>query len=113
MTPPYLTPVRRTASVLFALALAITVLAAPAQANRLGPPWMSRVTADQTTLYGSQDRASPIGPLPKGAVVVVIGEKSDMTETPEGWIASSDLAELTDPWTAEVSADSIKLFSKP
>ena len=62
----------------FVLALtAITVFAvwaAPAHANRMGPPWMSTVTADQTTLYASADKTDPVGPLSKGAMLVVIGE---------------------------------------
>src|SRR5436309_4354444 len=92
-------------------ALAITL--SPAEANRFGPPWMSLVTADQTTLYGSPDRSNPIGPLPKGDIVVVVGSQQDMTQTPDGWVASSDVAEAFQPWMAEVTDPSAALYAKP
>ena len=82
-------------------------------ANRLGPPWMSIVSVDQTTLYGSPDRSSPVGPLPRGAIVVVIGAESDMMQTPDGWVPSADIAEAIQPWIAEVSDSSAPLYAKP
>jgi hypothetical protein len=74
---------------------------------------MSLVTADQTTLYSSPDRSSPVGPLPRGAIVVVIGSQSDMTQTPDGWVPSADVAEAIQPWIAEVSDRSATLYAKP
>lgn len=103
----------RAAVVAIGAALAVVVAVAPVQADRFGPPWMSVVTANQTTLYGDKDRTSSIGPLSKGATVVVIGGDSDMTQTPEGWVASSDVAESTQPWIAEISDPTATLYARP
>src|SRR5579864_1622455 len=80
--------------------VALAVAIVPASANRMGPPWMSVVNVDQTVMYGSPDRTNPIGPLPRGAIVVVIGSQDDMTQTPDGWVASSDITEAIQPWIA-------------
>lgn len=93
--------------------LALGIAAVPAHANRFGPPWMAIVTADQTTLYSGSDRSNAVGPLPKGAIVAVIGTQSDMTQTPDGWVPSSDVAEAIQPWVAEVSDASATLYSRP
>jgi L,D-transpeptidase-like protein/SH3 domain-containing protein len=97
-----------------AASLALTVWSIPVHANRFGPPWMARVTTDQTTLYSAPDASSPpVGPLSKGAIVVVVGENSNFTQTPDGWLASSDVAEATQPWTAEVTDPSVAIYAKP
>ena len=36
-----------------------------------------------------------------------------MTQTPDGWVPSSDVSEATLLWTAEVSTDSVSLYAKP
>src|SRR2546430_11000818 len=36
-----------------------------------------------------------------------------MTQTPDGWVASSDVAEAIQPWIAEVSDPSLTLYAKP
>src|SRR5947207_6792354 len=99
--------------VLASALLAVAMAAVPAHANRFGPPWMAIVTADQTTLYSSPDRSTSVGPLPKGAIVAVIATQADVTQTPDGWVASSDVAEAIQPWVAEVSDSSATLLAKP
>ena len=82
-------PARRPLIVaLFALACYLTFGGAGvAHANRFGPPWLDQVTVDQTTVYSQPDRASPpVGPLGKGATLIVLGERkgadgSEWTET--------------------------------
>jgi len=103
----------RVAALCFSGLIAAVGAVLPAHANRLGPPWMSLVTADQTTLYGTPDRSNPVGALSRGAVVVVIGTQDDMTQTPDGWVPSSDVAEAIQPWIAEVSDPSATLEAKP
>ena len=94
--------------VLASALLAVAMAAVPAHANRFGPPWMAIVTADQTTLYSSPDRSTSVGPLPKGAIVAVIATQADVTQTPDGWVASSDVAEAIQP-----VADSLEAFVVP
>lgn len=103
----------RAAAILISSLVAFGAATVPAQANRLGPPWMSTVSVDQTTLYAAADRSTPVGPLPRGAVVVVIGTDSDMTHTPDGWVPSSDIVEDYQPWVAEVADANIQLYAKP
>src|SRR5205807_1863696 len=68
-----------------------------AQAGRFGPPWQSRVSVEQTTLFSQADRASPpVGPLTRGAIVVVVNETTGpdgtaWTQVPDGWLLSSDV----------------------
>src|SRR3981081_813214 len=75
-----------------------------AQASRFDPPWQSRVTVDQTTLFSKADRAStPVGPLLRGELGVVTKElvSSDgtaWTEVSDGFVVSSDIAEDMSPW---------------
>jgi hypothetical protein len=107
-------PIRiRVIVLLVSTLIAVAAAVAPAHANRLGPPWMSMVTVDETTLYGSPDRSSPVGLLPRGAIVIAIGGESDMTQTLDGWVPSSDVAEAIQPWIAEVSDSSAALYAKP
>jgi lipoprotein-anchoring transpeptidase ErfK/SrfK len=73
---------------------------------------MSVVTANQTTIYGSSDRSNPVGPLPKGAIVVVIDSQKDMTQTPDGWVPSADITEQFQPWIAEVSVPSASVYAR-
>src|SRR5690242_4058535 len=74
---------------LLGAAFAVAIGLAPAQANRFGYPWMGQVTADQTTVYTSPDRSTPIGPLGRGAIIAVNGGQDDMFQTPYGWVPSS------------------------
>jgi lipoprotein-anchoring transpeptidase ErfK/SrfK len=90
-----------------------------AQATRFGPPWQARVSPDQTMLYSQPDRGSPpVGPLGKGQVVVVIGEMqgadgTDWTQSPDGYVPSSDVYEDFAPWIAEVSVPRVSIYAKP
>jgi L,D-transpeptidase catalytic domain/Bacterial SH3 domain len=103
----------RAAAISLSMVMASLLAVVPAHANRFGPPWMAIVSADQTTLYSDKDRTNPVGPLSKGAMLVVIGSDSDMTQTPDGWVPSSDVVEATQPWIAEVSDASTTLYAKP
>src|SRR6266571_8878344 len=84
-------------------------------ANRFGPPWESRVMVDRANLYTQPDvTSSPVGPLTRNQIVVVINEAAGAdgtawTQTPDGWIASSQIEEETQPWIAEVSVASVSI----
>jgi lipoprotein-anchoring transpeptidase ErfK/SrfK len=101
------------------LLLALLVPPQPTYANRFGPPWQARVVVDATTLYSRPDRTSPpVGPLQRGAIVVVVGESTapDGTpwyQVPDGWLPSSDAAEDYTPWVAEVSVPSVSIYARP
>jgi lipoprotein-anchoring transpeptidase ErfK/SrfK len=90
-----------------------------ASANRFGPPWQSRVTVDQTTLYTQADRTSAqVGPLARGQIVVVIGESigadgTAWTQVPDGFVLSNDVDEDYQPWIAEVSVPSVSIYARP
>jgi lipoprotein-anchoring transpeptidase ErfK/SrfK len=92
---------------------------ATANANRFGPPWQSRVVVDQATLYSQPDGTSdPVGPLSRDQIVVVVNEATGAdgaawTQTPDGWIASSQIEEETEPWVAEVSVASVAIYARP
>jgi lipoprotein-anchoring transpeptidase ErfK/SrfK len=50
--------------------------------------------------------------------VVVVGESTgpdgtEWTQTPDGWIASNQVAEDIQPWIAEVSVPSVSIFARP
>src|SRR5580704_10999610 len=103
---------RRTRRVVVPLAATLAWLlmgVLTAHANRFGPPWQSRVIVDQTTLYSQADKTStPVGPLTRGALVVVVNEVTGAdgnpwTQVPDGYVVSSDIAEDDSPWIAEVS----------
>jgi lipoprotein-anchoring transpeptidase ErfK/SrfK len=89
------------------------------QANRFGPPWQSRVVVDQATLYAQADtRSAPVGPLSRGQIVVVVNESTNQdgaqwTQTADGWIPSSQIAEDIQPWIAEVSVPSVSIYARP
>jgi hypothetical protein len=113
---------RRTRAVLVPMLAATVWLATGtlvASANRFGPPWQSRVIVDQTTLFSQPDRSStPVGPLTRGALVVVTNEITSTdgaawTQVPDGWLPSSDIAEETAPWIAEVSVASVSIYARP
>jgi lipoprotein-anchoring transpeptidase ErfK/SrfK len=113
---------RRTRAVLVPMLAATVWLATGtlvASANRFGPPWQSRVVVDQTTLFSQPDRSSmPIGPLTRGALVVVTNETistdgAAWTQVPDGWLPSSDVAEDSAPWIAEVSVASVSIYARP
>ena len=108
---------RRTASAALAGILLTTWLVAgapAASANRFGPPFMERVTADQTTVYATPDTSQPVGPVDRGAILVVIGQSgSDWTQTTLGFVASSDVQEDIDPWVADVVVPVAPVYAKP
>ena len=45
--------------------------------------------------------------------MVVIGSQSDMSQTPDGWLASSDIEEAIKPWIGQVSDASATLYARP
>src|SRR5438270_13676950 len=54
--------------------------AGPVAASRFGPPWMSRVIAENTQIYQQPDLSSAIvGPVAHGTILVVLGERRDDT----------------------------------
>jgi lipoprotein-anchoring transpeptidase ErfK/SrfK len=89
-----------------------------AEANRFGPPWQSRVVVDTAPLLSQPDPgSSPVGPLQRGQLIVVVNEapgadNQPWTQTPDGWIASSQVAEETQPWIAEVSVPSVSIYAR-
>lgn len=95
------------------LAVALLGSARPALANRFGPPWQAKVTAEQTIVYSQPDRALPVGPLAKGAIVVVLGEEGAWTRIPDGYVPTADIAESDESWVAEVSDPAAAVYAKP
>src|SRR5579871_1110391 len=97
----------------------LTIGGLTAEANRFGPPWQSRVTVDTAILFSQPDpTATPVGPLQKGQIVVVVNESTGAdnqawTQTPDGWIPSNQIAEETQPWIAEVSVASVSIYARP
>ena len=113
-------PIRGTVVALLGAWVAIVSATAPAHANRFGPPWQSRVVVDQTTLYNQPDKTSAIvGPLSRGQIVVVVGDQitatdgTQWTQVPDGYLPSSDVAEDTNPWIAEVAVPSVSIYARP
>src|SRR5215216_3841130 len=104
---------------LLAIACWLTIGALPSVASRFGPPWQARVVADQTLVRAEPDSASAvIGPLTRGTIVVVTGERTaadrhEWTSTTLGWLPSEDIAEIFEPWVADVIVDSTPVYSKP
>lgn len=104
---------------LTALAASLVASTGVAHASRFGPPWQSQVVVPRTVVYAAPDGGSqPIGPLGKGAIVVVLAELtgtdgSAWTEIPDGYVRSADLAELITPWTAEVAVPRVSVYAKP
>jgi lipoprotein-anchoring transpeptidase ErfK/SrfK len=104
---------------LLSVVLVLSFGALSAEANRFGPPWQSRVIVDQATLYSQPDAtSSPVGPLARDQLVVVVNESTATdgtawTQTPDGWIASNQIAEETQPWVAEVSVPSVSIYARP
>jgi hypothetical protein len=72
--------------------IAFAVWISPAHANRLGPSWMSAVTVDESRPSGASDRPSPVEQLRRGAIVVLISQETEWTQTPESWMPPPDLA---------------------
>ncbi|HEY3058303.1 MAG TPA: L,D-transpeptidase family protein [Chloroflexota bacterium] len=93
--------------------------ATPSAASRFGAPWQARVVVDQTLVRDQPDQASPaIGPLGRGTIVVVTGEQTsqdghEWTITTLGAVPTEDVAELFDPWVADVIVDSTPVYAKP
>ena len=112
---------RRLALLVSSLSLVSSLLlgAGPAAASRFGPPWMSRVIADQAAIYQQPDLSSAVvGPLAHGTIVVVLGEGSDSgghewTQTTLGYVPSESLTEWIDPWVADVTPPSTPVYAKP
>ena len=104
---------------LTSLVLLISVGVGTAYANRFGPPWQARVVVDQATLLSQPDPGSaPVGPLSRDQLVVVVNETTNpdgtaWTQTPDGWIASNQVAEDIQPWLAEVSVASASIYARP
>src|SRR6516164_7830195 len=94
----------------------LTVGGVSAYANRFGPPWQSRVSVDSTTLYSQADKAStPVGPLTRGQIVVVVNESTAAdgtawSQTPDGWVGSDQITEEFQPWIAEVTVPSVSIY---
>jgi lipoprotein-anchoring transpeptidase ErfK/SrfK len=109
---------RRMLAALLAALIWLSVGASGASANRFGPPWQSRVVVDNAMLYSQADRGSaPVGPLPRGQIVVVINETTGTdgtawTQVPEGFVPSSDVQEDMTPWIAEVSVPSVSIYAR-
>jgi hypothetical protein len=102
------------AAVALASALELIGGSGIAQASRFGPPWQAEVTADQTSVYRQPDRgAAVVGPLAKGAVIPVLDRPGEWTRIPAGFVPTADTREKEDPWTAEVSAESVSVYAKP
>lgn len=119
-TQPLFDPRGLVIACMAALALWLTSASGVAHADRFGPPWDSQVTADSTVVYSQPDSSSaPVGPLGKGATVVVLGQVTgsdgtSWTSTQVGFIHSSDLAEIHTPWIAAVtSPQPINVYAKP
>jgi hypothetical protein len=99
--------------------LALVATAHSTYANRFGPPWQGRVAVDVATLYSQANKGSPaVGPLVRGAIVVVVGEATSpdgmaWSQVPDGWLPASDLAEDYTPWIAEVSVPSVSIYARP
>jgi hypothetical protein len=97
----------------------LSIGASGAAANRFGPPWQARVVVDRTMLYSQPDPGStPIGPLLRGQIVVVVNETTTTdnaawTQVPDGFVASADIAEDDTPWIAEVSVPSVAIYARP
>jgi len=93
--------------------------AGPAAASRFGPPWMSRVIADQALVYQQPDLASAVvGPVAHGTILVVLGEQRDdvnheWTQTPLGYVPSEAVTESIDAWVADVTVPSTPVYAKP
>src|SRR5258708_33987383 len=94
---------RRMLAALLTALVWLAVGANGAQANRFGPPWLSRVVVDRTMLYSQPDRGSPpVGPLAHGQGLVVINEttgagNASWPQVPYGFVASADIAEDATP----------------
>jgi lipoprotein-anchoring transpeptidase ErfK/SrfK len=115
-------PVRVRAPVLLPMAVVAWLSvggSTTAYADRLGPPWQSRVSVESATLYSQADRNSaPAGSLSLGQIVVVINESTASdgaawTQTPDGWVVSNQVEEETQPWIAEVRIPSVSIYARP
>ena len=90
-----------------------------AHANRFGPPWQAQVVAQETMAFSQPDpQATPVGPLERSAIVVVVGETTGAdgqawTQTTLGYVRSADLVEKYDSWVAEVIAPETAVYAKP
>jgi L,D-transpeptidase catalytic domain/Bacterial SH3 domain len=97
------------------LLLSVFVGATPVHANRFGPPWQARVVVESTIAYSEPDSsAPPIGPLYRGALVVVLADAgSGWTSTTVGFVRSTDVQEEIQPWIAQVVVPSLAVYARP
>lgn len=107
------------AAALLAVALGLLAGTGTASADRWGPPWQGRVATDGTVVRTRPDPAAPVvGPLGRGAIVVVLEEKvgadgDSWLRIPDGYLPSGDVQESFTPWTAELSAPAASIYAKP
>ncbi|MHB1162559.1 MAG: SH3 domain-containing protein, partial [Chloroflexota bacterium] len=92
------------------LAMALGLLAdGVARADRWGPPWQGHVAVGGTVVRAQPDSTAPVvGPLGRGAIVVVLEEKRGADgeawlRIPDGYLPAEDVEESFTPWTAELS----------
>jgi lipoprotein-anchoring transpeptidase ErfK/SrfK len=98
-----------------AILLFLVALVAPGVgwAERFGPPWMARVSADQATVHTEPSSDSlAVGGLSKGALVIVLDQRDDWTRIDAGWLPSAEVAESSEPWIGQANA-SISVYAKP
>lgn len=101
-------------ALLASLVLALALDTGAAEARRFGPPWQGEVVVESTVVYLEPDRASaPVGPLPQGALLVVVAEQDGWVKIEHGWIPDEDVREKNDPWIAEVRVPSASVYAKP
>ncbi len=117
--PRWLRQVGVVGALLLALMLWFVVDAGVARAQRFGPPWQSEVVVERTVVYSQPDRGSqPVGPLPRGAIVVVWGEMQGADgekwlAIPDGFLPSGDVQEKFDSWVGEVAQPTVSVYAKP
>jgi hypothetical protein len=104
---------------LLALAGWLVVGAGGAHASRFGTPWQAIVVVDTAVVYAQPDLTSPVlGPLGRGAIVVVTDETVDganheWTATTLGYLPSETVTEYFDSWVADVVVDNTPVYAKP
>ena len=102
------------------LAMALWLLGSgPALARSLGPPWEGQINTTRTVVYNQPDPSSEVvGPLSKGAIVVVLAQTTgadgkEWLKIPDGYVAYDDVDEMLYPWTAEVTVPSVSVYARP
>jgi hypothetical protein len=114
---------RRIATLLVVACAAVCVLvallvisASPAQANRLGPPWLAEVV-DEATLYDEPDGTVRQRFGPRSLLLVTDETEADdgttWFETPHGWVVADEVTERNDPFVAEVAVPAVSVHARP